>query len=84
MLRPGSLFANVCVNVFRRWGERPNERVITVGIGWVLLECATNGFSGCNFGQSNPKALFSTLPVCRPVNKASISPLAHTHLIHRW
>ena len=49
--------------VFRRWGERPNERVITIGIGWVLLECVTNGFSGCNFGQSNPKALFSTLLV---------------------
>ena len=24
-----------------RWGERPNERVITVGIGWVLLAGAT-------------------------------------------
>ena len=32
--------------VFRRWGERPNERVITVGIGWVLLASATSGFSG--------------------------------------
>ena len=30
--------------VFRRWG-RPNERVITVGIGWVLLASATSGFS---------------------------------------
>ena len=29
-----------------RWGERPNERVITVGIGWVLLASATSGFSG--------------------------------------
>ena len=26
--------------------ERPNERVITVGIGWVLLASATSGFSG--------------------------------------
>ena len=34
--------------VFRRWGERPNERVITVGIGWVLLASATSGFSGYN------------------------------------
>ena len=34
------------INVFRRWGERPNERVITVGIGWVLLASATSGFSG--------------------------------------
>ena len=32
--------------VFRRWGERPNEREITVGIGWVLLASATSGFSG--------------------------------------
>ena len=32
--------------VFRRWEERPNERVITVGIGWVLLASATSGFSG--------------------------------------
>ena len=32
--------------VFRRWGEKPNERVITVGIGWVLLASATSGFSG--------------------------------------
>ena len=32
--------------VFRRWGERPNERVITVGIGWVLLASATSWFSG--------------------------------------
>ena len=31
--------------VFRRWGERSNERVITVGIGWVLLASATSGFS---------------------------------------
>ena len=29
-----------------RWGERPNERVITVGIGWVLLPSATSGFNG--------------------------------------
>ena len=29
-----------------RWGERRNERVITVGIGRVLLESATSGFSG--------------------------------------
>ena len=28
-------------------GERPNERVIIVGIGWVLLASATSGFSGC-------------------------------------
>ena len=28
-----------------RWGERPNERVITVEIGWVLLASATSGFS---------------------------------------
>ena len=27
-------------------GERPNEKVITVGIGWVLLVSATSGFSG--------------------------------------
>ena len=32
--------------VFRRWRERPNERVITVGIGWVLLASATSGYSG--------------------------------------
>ena len=32
--------------VLSRWGERPNERVITVGIGWVLLASATSGFSG--------------------------------------
>ena len=33
--------------VFRRWRERPNERVIiTVGIGWVLLVSATSWFSG--------------------------------------
>ena len=29
-----------------RWGEGPNERVIIVGIGWVLLVSATSGFSG--------------------------------------
>ena len=27
-------------------GERPNERVITFGIGLVLLASATSGFSG--------------------------------------
>ena len=27
-------------------GEAYNERVITVGIGWVLLASATSGFSG--------------------------------------
>ena len=27
-------------------GVRPIERVITVGIGWVFLACATSGFSG--------------------------------------
>ena len=34
--------------VFRRWGERHNERVITVGIGcqWVLQASATSRFSG--------------------------------------
>ena len=32
--------------VFRRWGERPNERVITFRIGWVLLASATSRFSG--------------------------------------
>ena len=32
--------------VFRRWGERPNERVITAGIGWFLLASATKGVSG--------------------------------------
>ena len=32
--------------VFRRGGKRPNERVITVGIGWVLLASATSEFSG--------------------------------------
>ena len=32
--------------VFRRRGERPSERVNTVGIGWVLLASATSGFSG--------------------------------------
>ena len=26
--------------------ERPDERVITVGIGWVLLASATSRFSG--------------------------------------
>ena len=26
--------------------EKPNERIITVGIGWVLLASATSGFSG--------------------------------------
>ena len=33
-------------STFIRWGERPNERVITVGIGGVLLVSATSGFSG--------------------------------------
>ena len=32
--------------VFRRWEERLNERVITVGIGWVLLASATSWFRG--------------------------------------
>ena len=32
--------------MFMRWGERPNERVNTVGIGWVLVTCATSRFSG--------------------------------------
>ena len=32
--------------VFRRWGERSNERVVTAGIGWFLLASATNGISG--------------------------------------
>ena len=32
--------------LFRRWGERPNERVITLGIGWVLLASVASGFSG--------------------------------------
>ena len=27
-------------------GEAYNERVITVGIGWVVLASATSGFSG--------------------------------------
>ena len=27
-------------------GERPNERVIIVRIGWVLLASAISGFSG--------------------------------------
>ncbi len=27
-------------------GEAYNERVITVGIGWVLLASSTSGFSG--------------------------------------
>ena len=27
-------------------GERPTERVITVGIGWVQLASGTSGFSG--------------------------------------
>ena len=31
----------------RDWGEGPNARVITVGIGWVLLASAASGFSGC-------------------------------------
>ena len=30
--------------VFRRWGERPNERVTTVGIGCALLAGDTNTF----------------------------------------
>ena len=38
---PGSLikarFGCSTFIVFRRWVERPNERVVTVGIGWVLL-----------------------------------------------
>ena len=43
-----STIRGLCTNnpVFGRWGERPNERVITVGIGWVLLASATSGFSG--------------------------------------
>ena len=32
--------------VFRRWGIAYNERVNTVGIGWVLLASATGRFSG--------------------------------------
>ena len=36
--------------MFRRWGERPNERVIIVGIGWILLASATSGFSGYSEG----------------------------------
>ena len=40
------MFGCSMFTVFRRWGERPNERVITDGIGWVLLESATSGFSG--------------------------------------
>ena len=32
--------------VFRRCGERLNERVITVGICWVLLASAASRFSG--------------------------------------
>ena len=28
-------------------GERPNERVTIVGIGWALLASATSRFSGC-------------------------------------
>ena len=32
--------------MFRRWGERPNEIAITVGIGMVLLASATSEFSG--------------------------------------
>ena len=32
--------------MFWRWEERPNEIVITVGIGWVILASATSGFSG--------------------------------------
>ena len=34
--------------MFRRWGERPNERVITVDIGWVLhvQASATSRLSG--------------------------------------
>ena len=27
-------------------GERPNEGVITAGIGWVVRASATSGFSG--------------------------------------
>ena len=31
--------------MFRRWEERPNERVITGGIGgWFLLASATSGY----------------------------------------
>ena len=38
---------HTCI-VFRRWGDRPTERVIiTVGIGWVLLASAASRFSGC-------------------------------------
>ena len=32
--------------MFIVWGEAYNERVITVGIGWVLLASATSRFSG--------------------------------------
>ena len=35
-----------CSSCLEDGGERPNERVIKVGIGWVLLANATSGFSG--------------------------------------
>ena len=44
-VRVHAKFGSSTFIVFWRWGERPNERVITVGIGWVLLASATSWFS---------------------------------------
>ena len=39
-----AVFGRSMLIVFRRWGERPNERVITVGIGLVLPVSAFSGY----------------------------------------
>ena len=60
--------------VFRRWGERPNERVITVGIGWVLLVSATSGFSG-----------YLKLAYCsRPLPRGSSSSVVRASIRRSW
>ena len=45
-------------------GEAYNERVITVGIGWVLLASATSGFSG-----------YRKLAYCSSAKKAPVAQL---------
>ena len=46
---------NLGVALFRRWGERLNEGVLTVGIVWVLWANATSDLSGY---KSLPTASF--------------------------
>ena len=49
--------------MFRKWGERPSERVIAVEIGWVLPASVTSGFSGyiklayCSSAKGAPVAV---------------------------